>query len=128
MFELKRFMAFIAAGLLLVAAKYYPVEIATGAYGKVEYFNSSDEPVDVGSAYSFIRADCDGGEDAAKEIINSLKARIVFVERPDGETIYYCHSFKFPKSVKLKGRKINLAVAVRGDSVAIGSPLLKGCY
>ena len=51
MFELKRFMAFIAAGLLLVAAKYYPVEIATGAYGKVEYFNSFDEIVDVGSAY-----------------------------------------------------------------------------
>ena len=50
MFELKRFMAFISAGLLLVAAKYYPVEIATGAYGKVEYFNSSDERGGGGSA------------------------------------------------------------------------------
>ena len=128
MFELKRFMAFIAAGLLLVAAKYYPVEIATGAYGKAEYFDRSDNRVSSGNAYSFVRADSCGGEDAAKEILKRLKARIVFVERPEGVTIYYCYSFKFPKSVRLKGRKINLAVAVRGDSVAIGSPLLKGSY
>lgn len=42
MFELKRFIAFIAAGLLLVAAKYYPSPLISGKYGKVIYYDYAD--------------------------------------------------------------------------------------
>ena len=51
MFELKRFIAFIAAGLLLVAAKYYPSPLISGKYGKVIYYDYADCEIVEGSAY-----------------------------------------------------------------------------
>ena len=66
MFVLKRFLAFIAAGLLLVAAKYYPTDIALGKYGDVTYYDGFDRETFSGSTYSFVRADCTGGENAAE--------------------------------------------------------------
>lgn len=57
-----------------------------------------------------------------------MRATIVFTEFTDGEKIFYCRSPKLPKSVYVCGKKINLAVAVRGDFVTAGSPLLKGSY
>ena len=128
MFVLKRFLAFIAAGLLLVAAKYYPTDIALGKYGDVTYYDGFDRETFSGSTYSFVRADCTGGENAAESIIKDMRATIVLTEMTDGEKIYYCRSPKLPKSVCVRGRKINLTIAVRGDFVATGSPLLKGGY
>lgn len=128
MFVLKRFLAFIAAGLLLVAAKYYPSPLISGKYGKVIYYNYADCEIVEGSAYSFARTDCTGGEQTAAAIIKDMRATIVFTEITDGEKIFYCRSPKLPKSVYVRGKKINLAVAVRGDFVAAGSPLLKGSY
>ena len=128
MFVLKRFLAFIAAGLLLVAAKYYPSPLISGKYGKVTYYDDADCEIVEGSAYSFARTDCTGGEQTAEAIIKDMRATIVFTEFTDGEKIYYCRSPKLPKSVYVRGKKINLAVAVRGDFVAAGSPLIKGSY
>lgn len=128
MFELKRFIAFIAAGLLLVAAKYYPSPLISGKYGKVIYYDDADCEIVEGSAYSFARTDCTGGEQTAAAIIKDMRATIVFTEITDGEKIFYCRSPKLPKSVYVRGKKINLAVVVRGDFVAAGSPLIKGSY
>lgn len=85
MFVLKRFLAFIAAGLLLVAAKYYPTDIALGKYGDVTYYDGFDRETFSGSTYSFVRADCTGGENAAESIIKDMRATIVFTEMTDCE-------------------------------------------
>lgn len=128
MFVLKRFLAFIAAGLLIVAAKYYPTDIMLGKYGDVTYYDRLDRETFASSAYSFVRADCIGGENAAEAIIKDMRATIVFAEFTEDEKIYYCRSPRLPESVCVRGKKINLTVAVRDDFVAAGSPLLKGSY
>lgn len=128
MFEFKRFMAFIAAGLLLIAAKYYPTDLQTGVFGQPVYFDEADRPVAYGSAYSFVRADCEGGQSEAARIMKKLRTEIKFVEKPEGETIYYCYSPRFARSVVIGVRKVNLAVVVRGNNVTVASPLPKGGY
>ena len=128
MFVLKRFAAFVAAGLLLIASRYYPVALVRGNYGEITYYTACDLPSERGDAYSYCRADTYGGEEKALEIIRSLGADVLFTEKPEGVTIYYCYSAAFPRRVKVNGIAVNLAVAVRGDKVSAGTPLLKGSY
>ena len=60
--------------------------------------------------------------------MKKLRAEIKFVEKPNGETIYYCYSPRFVRSVGIGVRKVNLAVVVRGNNVTVASPLPKGGY
>ena len=128
MFTLKRFLAFIAAGLILIAARFYPHALMSGEYGPPVFYDCADEITLDGDAYSYCRVETTGGDSKARYLIKSLGAEVLFVERPDGETIYYCFSRAFPRSITIYGRKVNLAVAVRGDAVTAMTPTLKGSY
>lgn len=129
MFELKRFIAFVAVGLLLIVSRLYPSELAQREYmGKYTAFGANDRPIEFISKASYERLDFEGDDKKAKKFIEDLRAEILFTETPEGVTIYYCYTRKIPK-YKLVGHvKVNLVVAVSAGGVSVGSPLLKGSY
>lgn len=128
MFQLKRFMAFVAVGLLLIAARFYPNALERAKIGKTVYYDTNDNVTEIADAYSYCRAETDGGEEKVVEITNLLHATVLFTEEPDGERIFYCFSPLLPRNVRVNGKKVNLTIALRGDAVVAGTPLIKGSY
>lgn len=57
----------------------------------------------------------------------SVGGKIVFSESAAGITNYYC-SANLPYSTVLEGAVINLHIAVRENSVKVGSPIIFGGY
>ncbi|HBF86918.1 MAG TPA: hypothetical protein DDW54_04480 [Clostridiales bacterium] len=66
-------------------------------------------------------------EERAAEIIEKLGAKEVFSESGDGFYNRYYYTPKISRYVILRGRKINLHLAV-GNKVSVGSPLIFGSY
>ena len=63
----------------------------------------------------------------AEQIIKKLGAKIVAKEEFCDGVNYYCKA-DLPYSVELFGTEINLHVAVKGESVKVGSPVIFGGY
>lgn len=61
------------------------------------------------------------------KFLSSVKGEIIFIESAAGITNYYCTA-DLPYSTVLDGRQINLHIAVREDSVKVGSPIIFGGY
>lgn len=72
----------------------------------------------------------DGNEaaTAAEEILRRYRAELCFEEETDGIVSYYCYSPRLGGGVILNGQKINLHIAVRGSSLAVGNPVVFGGY
>lgn len=62
------------------------------------------------------------------EIIKGYRAHVVFTERVDGITNYYCHSYALPVGIRLKGKSVNLHVAVADYGYTVGYPIIVGGY
>ncbi len=129
MFELKRFIAFIAVGLLLIGCRLYPSELARSEYvGKYTMFGADDNQTEESLKSIYERLDFDGNDEQAEKFIEDMHAKILFVEQIEGITIYYCYTRKIPKSKLVGGVKVNLVVATSDGKISVGSPLLKGSY
>lgn len=120
MFELKRFIIFIAVGLMLLGTKLYPSELQKSAY-------------DMNGDYTalsgrFERAEFSGDMDFAIKLIEKMCAEVVFTEQAADTEILYCYTRKIGVSKTVAHKKINLVVAVANGYVRAGSPLLKGSY
>lgn len=73
----------------------------------------------------------DSGRDSAsiaKEIRERYAAEILFTETVGDTVSYYCHSSGLGEGIILNGCLINLHIAVRTDSVAVGTPIIFGGY
>lgn len=55
-------------------------------------------------------------------------AKLVFTERAGGVDNYYYYSARLGGTVLIGGAAVNLHIAVRADSAAVGSPLIFGGY
>ena len=71
-----------------------------------------------------------GEADAAfvERILDEYRAEICFVEEAAGTLSSYCSSPRLKNGVLLEGRKINLHIAVRAESIALGTPIIFGGY
>ncbi len=78
-----------------------------------------------GISYEYETAD---GETFAQEMIRSFRAVVLETETLDGVTSYYCYSPRLGSGTVLFGCKINLHIAVKGDLVKAGSPIIFGGY
>ena len=59
-----------------------------------------------------------------KELIIPYKAKKVSQSVVNGITNYYYYSPTLPRAVYIKNSKVNLHVAVEGDKVTVGTPLI----
>ncbi len=63
-----------------------------------------------------------------QEIVKTFQARLVFCEEACGVKNYYFYSERLSSAVYLNGEAVNLHVALRESSTAVGSPLIFGGY
>ena len=62
------------------------------------------------------------------EILKEYRARVVFTERVGGVMNYYCRSYLLPLGERLKGKVVNLHVAVSDSGYTVGTPIIYGGY
>ena len=67
-------------------------------------------------------------KDIVYKFIKTLNCKKVYIEEICGITNYYLYTDKLPKKQVLKGKKVNLHLAVKGDSVTLGYPFIYGSY
>lgn len=60
----------------------------------------------------------------AEEIANYFGAEILFIEKTNGTLSVYCHSGQMQGGVRLQGEWVNLHIALRGQTCAVGTPLI----
>lgn len=63
-----------------------------------------------------------------QNIVDSTGAQLVFVEQIDGVISYYYFSNNLPKIADINGKKVNLHIAVSGEKVKVGTPLIYGGF
>ncbi len=68
------------------------------------------------------------GDELAREILETLGGELLFVENVCGVKSYYAYAPTLYRAVGVKGRKVNLHIAVKTDGIAVGSPLIFGGY
>lgn len=59
--------------------------------------------------------------------LTSVDGKIVFEEKLDDSVNYYCTA-NLPYSILLYGKKINLHISIKKESVKVGSPIIFGGY
>lgn len=67
-------------------------------------------------------------ENLVEEIAELFRAELVAKESVSGVTSYYLYSTNLRGGVRVQGRKVNLHIAVSGDSCAVGTPIIFGGF
>ncbi|MBQ8885112.1 MAG: hypothetical protein IJY62_01885 [Clostridia bacterium] len=80
----------------------------------------------IGAAYG---ADGERAISAFKDsLISAARATVCFEEEASGTRSYYCYSPILKGGVYIEGYSVNLHIAVREGTVAVGSPIVFGGY
>ncbi len=58
------------------------------------------------------------------EVFDRLRAEVLLTERACGVTSYYGYTAEFADGIYIEGMKINLHVAVCGNRLIVGSPII----
>ena len=74
-----------------------------------------------------VRFFCDD-ENVAQTLAKMYDAKIVHVETVDGVTSYYGYTQQWLGGVCVQGQKVNLHIAVRGNTCVVGSPVIFGGF
>lgn len=114
---------------------------AEGDYTFYLYSKSSDAqittvPKDYAPVFSLLhRAQITGERSvltddprSIEEILSSLGGTLLFVEECGDVTSYYCYADGLSSPVFLNGTAVNLHLAVRGNTVCMGTPLIFGGF
>ena len=62
------------------------------------------------------------------DFIKNLNCKQVYTEEISGITNYYLYTDKLPKKQVVKGKKVNIHLAIKEDSVTLGYPFIYGSY
>lgn len=146
-YGLRQFLKAAAAlaGALLSALFVYLMHSSTFAGGESTYYlYSASSQAEIRSTLSladlahlkgesavYVGVQSETGESAeevVKRITAAYRAEICFVEEIGGTASFYCYSGDLKDGVILNGKKVNLHIAVRADSVAVGTPIIFGGY
>lgn len=128
---MKRYFALLIGLCLLIAGltvgdtlAALPYETYTVYENGVETVYAADMPwPSVRGQY--VRADFIGDADSA---LKTLRAKTLATQELDGVTVIYAFSPHISAYETLSYGRVNVMIAVSGDRIAVGSPLLKGSY
>lgn len=67
-------------------------------------------------------------EEILERLLERYSASVVKVENFSDGVSYYCYSPKLKKGIVLDGVVVNLQIAVKGERVALGTPIIFGGY
>ena len=72
---------------------------------------------------------CEGeSEQFVRALLQDLSAQVLWTEEVDGVFSYYASSKKMGRQVFVDGQIVNLHIAVQGDRVVVGVPIIFGGY
>ena len=133
---LKRLALVFSIVFILLLLSAFNFEYAFKEYGGKEYFykgpKSSFATEKEGDILNFLgisgQASFIAGKKDASEIINGLKAKIIFEENIDGIKNYYCYSPHLRYGITLNGKTVNLHVSLSDKGIKLGSPVIFGSY
>ena len=151
MYRMKRFVCTLLAVLIAVCAlvivKVMHLSRFTALEGERTYFLDSASsqalqktnllPLDIlrvkGECVAMDISDYVGDryllkEEIAREISGKYQAEIVFMEEVCGVISYYAYTSAWSDGVWLYGQKINLHIAIDGEKLLVGSPIIFGGY
>ncbi len=125
-------LACLAAALCALALHAAPV--FAGGEGYELYFGESSSAAMLATQHPFRDklAFAASGEsarfegDVYAELKEAFRAKLLFSEETDGAVFYYLFSPVLGTGVEVKGRLVNLQIAVRGGRTAAGTPLIYG--
>ena len=63
-----------------------------------------------------------------QEIFDKFDVEVKFCEVAENVVCYYGYSKKFPYRKKINGKVVNVHVAVEGDRVTLGTPIIYGSF
>lgn len=70
----------------------------------------------------------DGSDLDVEKIIKRLRVEKVYEQELSGIFVIYGYSPRLGEGVYLDGKKVNIQIAKRGETVTVGTPLIKGSY
>ncbi len=132
---LKRLALIAAIALIAIGVRLSDNGLCTFfRQGEYSYFSVDDEMTLVGKVPFFNRRgayeriDVDGSYYDAKAIIRKMYAVVIAEEEVDGIKILYAFCPRISNEVELNGDRVNIMIAINGDKMTVGSPLIKGSY
>lgn len=83
---------------------------------------------DGGRYQDIINIDGQVCDEIAGKIGAEYAAELIFSENASGIQSYYFYSAELPYGILLNGRKVNLHVAIDGDMMSVGTPIIFGGF
>ena len=68
------------------------------------------------------------GDLQAKNIIKQSSAKLLLIEQAGGVCSYYAYSKNLGDGVVVNGQKVNLHVAISGERLVVGTPIIFGGF
>ena len=62
------------------------------------------------------------------ELVKKYNAKLIFIEKTDGVISKYYYSNSIPYKEIIKGKKVNLHIAISNSQITIGTPIIYGGY
>lgn len=133
--HLIRLFAFIGIIALALGTRVYSGGLCTvwknGTYTAIGAHDEEtvyDRVPLLGVRGAYERIDTRGGEETASKMLDNARAEVKGTETIGKTRIYYAFSPYCGRGEQTIYGTVNVMIAVRGDRVAAGSPLLKGSY
>lgn len=131
---IKRALLFLGAALVAVGLRIYAPGLAGLIGGEYTAFDRYDREINyderprIAAFSAYERLDLTGGEAAANGVIAALGARVLAVEKVGEITVYYARSNRIMRCENTRQGRVNVMIAVSGERVTVGSPLIKGSF
>lgn len=81
-----------------------------------------------GESVRFSRQETTSEAEILRSIVEKYHAMVLFSEKTDGVTSYYCYTAEWSDSVQIKDKKVNLHVAVSAAQCVVGAPIIFGGF
>ena len=76
----------------------------------------------------FLQGESGRVTDVLSAVLEKYSATVLFQEKGEGYTSYYCYSTKLNRSIVLDGKNINLHIVEYDDGLRVGTPIIFGGY
>jgi len=129
----KSFSVFLLLAAFTAAALYFSRPALSEEGERTYYYQASSsfgvsevkttDSFKVKAESVFVQDECD-----LNGILKKYKARVIFTESVGNAVSYYCYSTKLSGGVLIRGRQINLHVAVADYGYTVATPIAFGCY
>ncbi len=109
---------------LFAGASNYTLYLGTSSAGQIVTSSPAKDKL----CYSVRGESGEYEGDCYEQLKNKFQAKLLLSEEACGVKNYYLYSPKLGKTIKIGGKNVNLHVAVKENTTAVGTPIIFGGY